>query len=113
MSLALSANFCLTASVSASKLTMRLRATKAASATMLAALTLPSSPASSMMGTRNSSTSVRPEPIGMMEELTKTTPPFLTVGANFSSEGRFIATRCSGLRMIGEPTGRSLITTVQ
>ncbi len=113
ISLVFSANLSLTAAVSASKLTIRLRATNAANATMLAAFTLPSSCASSMIGTRSSSTSLRPEPIGMIEAFTNTTPPFFTVGANFSSDGRFIATRCCGLRMIGEPTGRSLITTVQ
>jgi len=86
INLAFSANLSLTAAVSASKLTIRLRATKAANATMLAAFTFPISWASSMMGTRSSSTSLRPESMGMIEELNEDHPPFFTVGANFSSE---------------------------
>jgi hypothetical protein len=43
----------------------------------------------------------------------KIVPLGFSIGANFSRKGRFMATRCCGLLTIGEPMGRSLITTRQ
>jgi len=49
----------------------------------------------------------------MSEELTISTPPGRTDGANFSSDGRFMTTASLGREMMGEPMGLSATTTVQ
>ncbi len=40
------------------------------------------------------------------------TPPGFTLGANFSSDGRFIATSARGLSMSGEPIGLAAMHTI-
>ena len=49
----------------------------------------------------------------MRVESAKIIPPGATVDSNLSSEGRFIAIRISGSEIMGEPTGASLIITLQ
>jgi len=80
---------------------------------MLAALRLPTELAISFAENLITVTSSRSDCRLISDELISSTPPSRTSPSNLSSEGRFMASTARGVRITGEPTGRSEITTVQ